>query len=91
MNDINICCNNMICAIRSKDIIINDGACCLGKSEYKLKESTKGVNKAIIIIYYCPWCSKYLKSTSEEIKGKILVFGSIEIKRKEGKKMTGIK
>lgn len=69
--NIKICCNNMISAIKSKIIIINDCEFCLGGTEYQLKNPTEKFNTAIVKLYFCPWCGENLNVITVDIKQKI--------------------
>jgi hypothetical protein len=68
---IKVCCNNMVAAIKTDDIIINGCEFCLGNSKYKLKEPTKEYSVVIVKIEFCPWCGMRLSKISDEMKQKM--------------------
>jgi hypothetical protein len=68
---IKLCCNNLIAAIKTQDIIINEGEFCLGRSRYALKEPAEDFDCAIVKIFWCPWCGKMLDEIVAQIKQQI--------------------
>ena len=68
---VQVCCKDLVSAIKQGIVIINEGCFCLGRTEFKLKEKVEGVDTAIVLLCFCPWCGKLLKKLTDEINQKV--------------------